>query len=98
MKNLILKWNDTWIYDFWWREKYGIAFNSSQHRSMSPMDIKFDYLEKKLAQKQQDELEEKREREVEYVKSGIWLRKNEDQTKKEEKILEQVSLSRLIGK
>lgn len=98
MKELVLKWNNTWAYDFWWREKYNIAFNSSEHRAMSPMDIKFDYVEKKLADQQQKQMEDDEEKRKQYIQSGVWLRKNEQQTKKEEKQLEEISLGKILGK
>lgn len=98
LKSFILKWNNTWQYDFWWREKYNISFNSPEHRKMNQIDIKFDYLEKRIAQKQQDELEEQKRKELEYLKEGKWLRKNEEQVKKEEKKLEKLSLSSILGK
>lgn len=98
LKSFVLKWNNTWQYDFWWREKYNISFNSSEHQSANQIDIKLDYLEKRIAQKQQDELEEQKKRELEYIKEGKWLRKNEEQVKKEEKKLEKLSLSSILGK
>jgi hypothetical protein len=88
MLELILKWNNTWQYDFWWREKYNIAFNSLEHRSVSQIDIKFDWLEKRLAIKQATDLEKQQQLELQFIKDGKWLKTDD----KEKKMLDKINL------
>lgn len=96
MLQLILNWNRKWEYDFWWREKYNIAFNSLEHREVSQIDIKWDWAEKRLAEREQKEFEKRRQAELQYLKDGKWLKESEVQTKKEEKLLDKISLDSII--
>lgn len=45
LRDFIVKWNNLFILDRWYRKKYNIPFNSSQHRELSPLDIRFEFEE-----------------------------------------------------
>jgi len=51
LKTFIIKWNQFFPLDLWWRRKYKVAFNSPQHRAISPIDIAFEYWEEKMLKK-----------------------------------------------
>ena len=72
-------WNATWKSDYWWRQKYNVAFNSPQHRAMDPLDIQIDYLESKLAQEYSDQAAKENENEP-LIKKGEWIRENENRS------------------
>jgi len=52
MEDLVIKWNNRFPLDFWYRRKYGISFNSLEHRSISQLDVFFEYVEEILYQKE----------------------------------------------
>lgn len=45
IKRFVQWWNVTYPLDRWWRKKHRVAFNSSQHRSMSFIDMKLEFEE-----------------------------------------------------
>lgn len=84
MKEQILKWNNDWRYDFWYRQKYKIAFNSLEHREANQLDIVFEYIESNIIKEILNEREEEKKREERFKKDG-WI--SESQSSKE-KIIE----------
>lgn len=89
----VRKWNNTWRYDYWYRSKYNIAFNSKQHRAIDPLTIKFEYIESCLAtaQLEQSEINEKK---LKALKEGRWIEENIDQ-EKQDKLWDKIDLSKL---
>lgn len=51
VRDFVLEWNETFPIDHWWREKYGIPFNSPQHREVSFIDMRFEWEEDRLYQR-----------------------------------------------
>ena len=45
MKSLVINWNTKFPVDYWWRKQYNVPFGSEQHRSMTFLDMAFEYLE-----------------------------------------------------
>lgn len=45
LKEFIAIWNNKFPLDKWYREKYKIQFNSEAHKSISLIDVYFEYLE-----------------------------------------------------
>lgn len=45
MRNKIIKWNNEFPLDRWWRTKYSIPYNSLQHQEVSQLDIFFEWYE-----------------------------------------------------
>lgn len=48
MRSFIYWWNANFPLDRWWRKKYNVAFNSTQHRESCLLDMMFEYEEEKL--------------------------------------------------
>lgn len=90
MKNFVALWNNKYILDYWFRRKYNIRFNSSQHRGSNLVDIYFEFIEEKMFQdaKNKQALELKLQ---ERKKEHGWL--TEQETEMEEDILKDLDLS-----
>ena len=71
-RDFIIWWNNTFIYDKWWREKYKIAFNSPEHRLANQIDIFIEYSEDKLFREIVEEDTEKK-RLDKYFNTGKWF-------------------------
>lgn len=76
-----LKWSNTWRFDYWWRKKYKVSFNSEAHRSMTQIDIKMEYIEEFMANKQLEQLERNEADRKEYAESGKWIKTRVDENK-----------------
>lgn len=61
IKLFILNWNNRYPIDHWWRQKYEVAFNSSEHRVSSFIDQLIDYEEDKLYKEYIDRLKKELE-------------------------------------
>lgn len=79
-----LKWSNTWKYDYWWRKKYNIPFNSEAHRNATPIDIKIEYIENHFSNKQLDQLQVSEAKLKEYVDTGKWIKENVDEKRDKE--------------
>lgn len=55
VKDFVLEWNTKFPIDRWWREKYGVAFNSAQHREVSLIDMRIEWEEDVLYSKIRNE-------------------------------------------
>jgi hypothetical protein len=75
MEEFISTWNNTWHYDFWYRQKYGIAFNSPEHQELCQIDIKLNFIEQKMAEREVESHLKRKQDEEEYKKTGSWLKK-----------------------
>lgn len=83
LKEVVLQWDNMWRYDYWWRQKYRIPFNSEKHRAARQEDIAFEYMESRLADEALEELKKEEEREK-LKKSGQWMKSNVDPEKQKE--------------
>lgn len=90
MLDTVLKWNNTWRFDYWYRERYNIPFASEAHRKISQIDIKFDWVEKKIAEQQREQYEQIQKDEEAIKKGASWLRRNEKQKEKESKLIDSI--------
>ena len=73
LKSEIIKWNNKFPLDRWWRHKYNIPFGSKTHLEISQLDIYFEYLEEKVFEEYQENLEREEIRKSNY-ESGIWIK------------------------
>lgn len=48
MRDVVVRWNNKFPLDNWYRKKYNIAFNSPQHRETSQIDVFFEWEENKM--------------------------------------------------
>lgn len=67
IEDLVIRWIASWRYDRWFRQKYHLPFNSDLHRQANQIDIKFEYIEGKLAESEMRKYEQdkKKEKEIE---------------------------------
>jgi len=76
LRNFIVYWNNRYPFDYWWRKKHNIPFNSPQHREMCLIDIKFEYDEEKLVNYYIESSIVKKEDRDNYKETGKWLKKS----------------------
>jgi hypothetical protein len=82
--DFLLNWNQKFPLDRWYRKKYNISFNSIQHRSVSYIDIFYEWLEDELVQHYTNKAEKENEKISQYKKTGRWLRTAEENINQEE--------------
>lgn len=92
IESLVVEWNNRFPLDKWFREKYKLSFNSLGHRSISQIDIFFEYNEDKLFKKYNQDNIIKKQEEEDY-KNGILLKDRED--KNLEDAFDNISISQL---
>jgi len=76
LRDFIVRWNQLYPIDRWWREKYKVALNSEQHRNTRIIDMRMEWEEdrfyKQLLYEQQPISQ--------YVPGrGVWLKKSTQQ-------------------
>jgi len=52
IKDFVYRWSENFPIDIWWRTKHKVAFNSSVHREVSLFDMRFEYEEDQLFDRQ----------------------------------------------
>lgn len=72
----ISRWNTRFRYDFWWRQKHGIAFGSPEHRAANQIDISFEYFESRMYEKAITDYREEKKKRKEYEKTGMWIKES----------------------
>jgi hypothetical protein len=91
----IISWNKQWEFDYWYREKFGIAFNSPEHRKLTPIDIKLTFIEEKLMVRGRGKyLSREKDKEV-YERTGRWLKVIKGSKKEEDKLFDLVDFKDL---
>lgn len=71
------RWNNSWRYDYWWRQKHNVAFNSQEHRDANPIDIRFEFIENVLMNQAIDDLSEL-DRKKKALAEGRWIEPDKD--------------------
>lgn len=92
-KEFIIRWNNRFPYDKWWRTKYNIAFNSKKHREHNQLDMYLEYLEDYLYKDSIDTKEKEKQKEEE-LKKGIWIKEKES-NENEVDLFENLDLSQI---
>ena len=54
LREYVIRWNNTFKIDRWWRTKHKVAFHSAQHLEMNFIDMKFEFIEDMMVQQQID--------------------------------------------
>lgn len=96
LNDFIVRWNNNHRYDFWWRQKHNIAFNSEQHRQANPVDIAFEYFENALANKTLEDIRGEEEKDK-LLKKGTWIKRNEKQKEREKELMSKIDWSKYNG-
>lgn len=94
MKEFVIKWNNDWTKDWWWRNKHKVAFNSEPHRSISQFDIYFEFLEDKVLKKEMDSFDETKKK-AERLKKDGWISESKVSKEKSKKAFDNIDLSKL---
>ena len=92
LKELVVKWNNSWKYDYWFRQKYGISFNSEEHRESNQIDIVFEYMENYLSNQALERYKDNEVKKEELKKNGQWIRESEGNKEKIEKAFDKIDL------
>jgi hypothetical protein len=72
LRDFIVKWNNDYPIDYWYRNKHGIRFNSPEHRACSFIDMYIEFIEEREINKYLLESKEK----FDYVPdSGNFMKK-----------------------
>lgn len=79
-KEFIVAWDRTYQYDFWWRQKYKIPFNSEAHREASQIFIAMEYWEERMAEGDAKKILQERER-LKKLREKGWNKENADKEK-----------------
>lgn len=66
----IARWNNTFPFDKWWRDKYKVPFGSSQHLEMNPIYMFFEFQEQEAFRKLDQDIELQKEKQRLY-KEGV---------------------------
>lgn len=72
LKGFIIRWNNDNPLDKKFRDKYKIAFNSTEHRNSNQLDILFEHLEDQLFIEYDNSIEQRINKEKQY-EVGQWL-------------------------
>lgn len=84
--DLVLHWNNKFKYDYLFRRKFNIPFNSSEHRALSPIDVKFAVLEEKMILEERKKYQRIEAERKKYEETGQWLRKRKLSEQQEEEL------------
>ena len=74
LKQFIYDWNLKYRIDRIYRKKYGIRFNSKEHRELNLIDMKIELEEDYLFEKLKFENETRGRDREDYIINGSWLR------------------------
>lgn len=85
LRELVLQWNSDWRYDYWWRQKHNIPFNSRAHREANQLDIAFEYFEAQLSNQALEEYQDE-EAKKKLRESGQWIQRSKSVEKKIEQL------------
>lgn len=91
LRALMIRWNNDHPLDKGFRDKYKIAFNSSQHRESNQFDILLEYIENSLMQEYEIKIE-KEEKNKKLFDKGIWLNENVTEEQSED-LFEKLDIS-----
>ena len=97
-KSFLIQWNTKYIFDRHHRKKYGIAFNSFEHREINQIDIYLEFLEDRLFSKFQNEYEEKKKELDDYKKTGSFLKEQKMDEKLISDYFDNIDLSQFNDK
>lgn len=92
LRECVVKWDNLYRYDFWWRQKYSIPFNSEQHRAANQLDIAFEYFENAMSNKALEKYKEDDAKKEELKKTGQWLRESEGNKEKLQEAFDKLNL------
>lgn len=72
LEKFVIDWNNKFPLDRWYRKKYNLRFNSSQHRGTNLVDIYFEFIEDRLYKEAETKTSVEKQKEEKYKQNG-WL-------------------------
>lgn len=80
LREFIIRWNNKFPYDYWWRKKHNIALFSPEHKNCSFIAQRFEFEEDRLFSEVQKTKEDPKDQYIPNI--GEWLKweKSEDGT------------------
>lgn len=91
LKEFVLRWDNSWRFDFWWRQKYNVPFNSEIHRAANQVDIKFEFIEQILANQEYERMKNDEEKLKKYKETGQWLALRDD-SERQKKLFDLINI------
>lgn len=95
IKQEIVNWNNSWRYDFWWRQKYKIAYGSEAHRSIDQISIAFEYFENDMYSKAVNGFKEEDKKKKKYEETGSWISESKLDSKEADRLWEKLDINNL---
>jgi hypothetical protein len=93
IEQTILKWNSRFRYDRFFRKKYGIRFNSQEHREINQIDIFFELFEDRFFEKILEDKKKYEEGTKSYKATGLFLNESQDDND-DEAIFEKLKINK----
>jgi len=75
IRNFVQFWNTEYPIDYWWRQKYKIAFGSKAHKDQCVLDMRIEFEEDAMIK---EELEKSREKKKYSPGRNDWLSERKD--------------------
>lgn len=97
LREFIIHWNNTRRHDYWWRQKYNVAFNSEQHRATNQFDIAFEYYEDRLVQEEIENRAIRQKKEEEFKKTGQWITESKEDQQKADELFKKINIADFNG-
>ena len=94
MREEIVRWNNRFPLDRWWRKKYSLAYNSQLHQEISQLDIFFEWFEDEIFKDYEHNQELFKEKE-EKLKNGELLTSRSVESEEQEFMFDSLDLSQL---
>jgi len=92
IREAVVKWNNAWRYDHWWRQKHNVAYNSRLHREMNQIDICFEYFENHMSSEAIDQYQQDKSKEEKF-KEGKWIEENKGTEKASKEDFDKIDIS-----
>lgn len=83
VREFAIWWNNTFVLDYWYRQKYKISFGSKRHREIEPFDIMMEWEEEQLGTIIKNNRTTEKET-MDYRKTGRWLNPQKQEELSEE--------------
>lgn len=90
LRDFIVYWNNKYQFDYWYRDKYQIGFNSPSHRQLKVFDVRVEYLENRLIEQERIRSHNRKKRNQVYDKTGRWLRRRESSEKIQKELFDKI--------
>jgi len=91
-RTFLIRWNNNFPYDRWFRKKFSIGFGSEEHRKISQIDVFYEFYEEFLFKEYEEELEKRKVKEK-LLLEGKWLQDREETDEEMERLFSNIKIS-----